>query len=242
MKIKKKIVKLLKIVILFTGFIFIVLFIFKLVKGDFFKVNQVLCFDDGSPCQTDIWFKINSFALGKNLISLSPQDISQQIKNEFSEIEEVEIKKELPNRLIINLTKRKAIAVIEMKNEYWQVDYRGIILTRRHELSDLPLIVSDEVAISSDGEKIESPQVLASLDCLYKLLFKNLEPYRMEIQNPQTLIIYLRTGSVVLYSFKNDWQLQVDSLQLILERAKIEGKQIKVIDLRFDKPVITYQK
>ena len=31
------------------------------------------------------------------------------------------------------------------------------------------------------------------------------------------------------------------SLQLILNKAKMEGKLIKIVDLRFDKPVVEYK-
>ena len=44
----------------------------------------------------------------------------------------------------------------------------------------------------------------------------------------------------VLFSKEIEYALQVASLQFILERSKIEGKIPSKIDLRFDKPVLTY--
>jgi hypothetical protein len=62
----------------------------------------------------------------------------------------------------------------------------------------------------------------------------------VEIINSSELAVYLRTGPKVLVSAESNHQQQVDSLQLVLTRTKIEGRKIKEIDLRFDKPVIIF--
>lgn len=242
MKTKKTIIKFLKITFLIAGFGFLIFGFFQLFKGDFFRIDQVVCFDSldkVQPCQTDLWMKINSMVLGKNLIFLSPQKLSQEIQNELIVVKEVKLEKKLPRRLIIYLGKRKPIAVVEAKGEYWEVDYQGVVLAKPSQPTDLPLVVSEELSLSADNRRIESSPVLASLDCLYRLLFKSIEVRRLEITSSQKLTLYLKTGPEVLISLERDLQPQVDSLQLIYERAKIEGRQIKKIDLRFDKPVIT---
>ncbi len=45
---------------------------------------------------------------------------------------------------------------------------------------------------------------------------------------------------LVLFSKEKEYSNQVASLQFILSRSKIEGKIPQKIDLRFDKPVLTY--
>lgn len=230
----------LKIIFLLVGFGFLLLVLFQLFKGELFQIDQVVCFDNQSPCESDLWMRINGLVLGKNLISLSPQKLSQEIQDELIVVDEVKIKKKLPKKLIVYLTKRNPIAVLEAKGEYWQVDYQGVVLTKLSQPSGLPLIVGDELSLSADSKRIESSSLLASLDCLYRLLFKSIEVRRLEITNHRELKLYLKTGPTVLVSLGQDLQQQVDSLQLILERAKIEGKEIKLIDLRFDKPVINY--
>ena len=45
---------------------------------------------------------------------------------------------------------------------------------------------------------------------------------------------------LVLFSKEKEYASQVASLQFILSRSKIEGKIPQKIDLRFDKPVLTY--
>jgi len=52
--------------------------------------------------------------------------------------------------------------------------------------------------------------------------------------------VWLENDFLCLFNLTKDVNEQLDSLQLISSRAKIEGKQITRIDLRFDKPVIAY--
>lgn len=44
----------------------------------------------------------------------------------------------------------------------------------------------------------------------------------------------------VFFNLEKEIESQVLSLQFILSRAKIEGRLPKVVDLRFDKPVVSY--
>jgi hypothetical protein len=52
--------------------------------------------------------------------------------------------------------------------------------------------------------------------------------------------VYLKDGGEVILSSKKDFKQQVSSLQLILSRLTIEGKKLKVLDLRFAHPVISF--
>lgn len=53
-----------------------------------------------------------------------------------------------------------------------------------------------------------------------------------------SFIVQLDSGEEVIFSREKDLKTQVSSLQLILSRLTMEGKQFKKLDLRFDKPVI----
>lgn len=54
------------------------------------------------------------------------------------------------------------------------------------------------------------------------------------------LIVHLIDGSVVILSSKKDIKNQISSLQLILSRLTIEGKKLKILDFRFDNPVVSF--
>lgn len=53
-------------------------------------------------------------------------------------------------------------------------------------------------------------------------------------------IVVLSDGGQVIISSKKDLAVQISSLQLMLNRLTIEGKRIKNLDFRFDKPIINF--
>ena len=52
--------------------------------------------------------------------------------------------------------------------------------------------------------------------------------------------ITLSDGGEVILSSKKDIGSQISSLQLILSRLTIEGKRLKILDFRFDNPVVSF--
>ncbi|MBI2622107.1 hypothetical protein HYW66_00530 [Candidatus Microgenomates bacterium] len=54
------------------------------------------------------------------------------------------------------------------------------------------------------------------------------------------ILARLTDGSEVYLSINKDFTSQVEALQIMLARFKIEGKQIKKIDLRWAQPIVVY--
>jgi len=79
------------------------------------------------------------------------------------------------------------------------------------------------------------------IDTLNKsLVDENISFSKVEQNNDLSYKVYLKDNGVVFLSQKKDLSMQIDSLQLIVNRLTIEGKRFKSLDFRFDKPVITY--
>ena len=53
-------------------------------------------------------------------------------------------------------------------------------------------------------------------------------------------IITLSDGGQVIISPSKNIKNQISSLQLMLSRLTIEGKRVKVIDFRYDRPVVRF--
>ena len=54
-------------------------------------------------------------------------------------------------------------------------------------------------------------------------------------------IIGLENGAEVTLSAKKDIIMQISSLQFILTRLTMEGRQFRKLDLQFDKPIIVFK-
>ena len=53
--------------------------------------------------------------------------------------------------------------------------------------------------------------------------------------------IKLVSGAEVIFNKKKTIKSQIDSLQLLLSRLTIEGKQLKILDFRFVNPVVSFK-
>ena len=92
-------------------------------------------------------------------------------------------------------------------------------------------VIINPLAIRNTGqlEKVESG-----------LLRKNISFLKIQQDNDLSYKIFIKDNGIVFLSEKKDIGTQIDSLQLILNRLTIEGKRFKILDFRFDKPIINF--
>lgn len=72
-----------------------------------------------------------------------------------------------------------------------------------------------------------------------------LDQYHLSVDSITTgtdsaMHILFKGGQEIIFSENKEIKAQIASLQLIMNRLTIEGKQFSRIDLRFDNPVITF--
>jgi len=63
----------------------------------------------------------------------------------------------------------------------------------------------------------------------------------VEIASDSSYMISLSEGGQVILSSSKEITPQINSLQLILKRLTMEGKRIKKLDFRFEKPVLSFE-
>lgn len=73
-----------------------------------------------------------------------------------------------------------------------------------------------------------------------KLREKKIEFISLETEKDLNYKITLKNKEEVIIDVKKDIDLQLSSLQLILNQLKIEGKLLKRLDFRYQKPIISF--
>ncbi len=74
------------------------------------------------------------------------------------------------------------------------------------------------------------------------LLYKEDIPFSsVQIASDSSILVNLAEDGQVIISSKKDIATQISSLQLMLKRLTIEGKRLKSLDFRFDKPIIVFK-
>lgn len=92
------------------------------------------------------------------------------------------------------------------------------------------------LVLSPLGKKTIAKTILVSDE-----LLKNQIPFTsVEIASDSSYLVNLSEGGQVLLSSSKEMAPQISSLQLILKRLTIEGKRIKKLDFRFEKPVLSF--
>ena len=64
----------------------------------------------------------------------------------------------------------------------------------------------------------------------------------VKVASNSSFLVILKDGGVVTFSSEKDILSQVSSLQFILARLTMEGREVRTLDLRFSKPVIVFEK
>jgi len=85
---------------------------------------------------------------------------------------------------------------------------------------------------------IEKSSALSDLELILKN--KNIQYQKILSGNDLSFFVTLKDGGLVIFSLKKGLSEQMSSLQLILSRLTIEGKRLKKLDFRFDKPIIEF--
>ena len=70
------------------------------------------------------------------------------------------------------------------------------------------------------------------------LLKNGVSYFSVDIASDSSYLVTLQDGGKVIITSKKSIPSQISSLQLMLNRLTIEGKRIKIVDFRFDKPII----
>lgn len=173
---------------------------------------------------------------GENIFFLKEDDLSQKLKSGDIKIKDIKIKKELPGKLLINIQGRQAIAVIPLANSFFLIDKEGLVFSEEREASGLPIL---DLGLQNIG-------IGSRIDDREKNIFTILDSLKGEEEVISILVaqeevqIKLGEGLLVLFLLQEKPEEKLNSLQIMLARFRIEGKRPTKIDLRFEKPVVTF--
>lgn len=231
-----------------------------------FLVKKIICeeiSDSGEvfPCKSERKQLFEQF-YDKNIFFLKSTEVAQ-IAQEFDhEIQQVEVKKKLPQTLIVRISQRQgAICLSVDEKEFFLIDETGVIVEgpiKARKCYNLLLIILPNIWEPKVGLRFSNYPALQNALLLAKILqdfFINFEKIIIEEEGDLKLVLSDRT--LAFFSGEKDLKAQVASLQLILKQAKMkapflqnekgpflqneEDKIIKQIDLRFEKPVLKFR-
>lgn len=210
----------------------------RAARSDFVKVRSISCKTQYGPCIPAEEERLQKF-VGENILFLKTGEVRAAFGDYFL-IREAYAQRVFPNKLAVFLERRKPLTAIETKGAegVFLSDRDGVVLGFEKD-SALPRLVIDNASGMTVGERAESNIIAASqlLYLTYKLGVVG-DTLRGELVG-DSLKIDLG-GTAAYFDLAKDPRVSIGALQLILARAKVDGKLPKVADLRYSNPVLTY--
>jgi len=179
----------------------------------------------------------------KNLFFVSEKDLEKSLLMENPQIRSVLIQKNFPDSLILTVESQSIIAELEMSEGYAYLSADGKIVQKaRDQKGVFPLIRYYQklnYSIYGSGDDIKYIDILTSLHFLKKLGELGLRTDTVDITGLDMLLFSIGDKNVLFTTEKNK-ETQDYELEQIIRQFKIEGKDFKSLDLRYEKPIIRF--
>lgn len=221
-----------KIIYLFTSiFAFgIVLMSFPFIK--IFELKRVIVVTD------KIELKGLSELNGLNLLFMDEIKISSILIQKNLNLKSISVKKIYPSSLVLYTLAKTYKAQLKSNNLTILVDEENILLSDIDTQSSLlPLIEVRNISLPLNQKA--DWRIERAITLFKQLLKHTINIGNITLDGNKSLLkVTTLEGTEITISDKDDVYRVAASLQIIFNRFRIEGKNIRMIELRFDKPVV----
>ncbi|MDO9555427.1 MAG: FtsQ-type POTRA domain-containing protein [Atribacterota bacterium] len=240
-------VRLIKILIFYLAIGFLGWNFFTFIfSSNFCNIEEVIVKGNDCLSEDEIFYK-SGIQLGENIFKLDLKRSKDFLMQE-PWIKEVEIKRVIPNKIIISIKERKPAAIVHIGEECFSSTKEGIVLSkidRPEEKFGLPLILGLELDEIKIGEIIGKPEfrtALESINSAEVILPKKF--CRVEILSPDDFMICNKDNTLKVRV--NGPEVIINKENLLreaLEKIEKEKLLVEYIDIRFkDSLVIKLKK
>ncbi|RKY42940.1 MAG: hypothetical protein DRP85_01030 [Candidatus Makaraimicrobium thalassicum] len=186
--------------------------------------------------------KLKKIYVGRNIFTVDLRQAQRFIKNEFPEIEKAEVRRNLPDRMEIDIIRRKPVAVIDAGGGI-AIDREGVVLSIGKSTGSLVKIkgISFFLNMPSKGGRIRDRSVaraLALVAGISKRMHENKKDIEyIDISDRNNILLGICGVTVKMGG--GDFPGKINILKEILEDPDIKTEDINYIDLRFEDAVIS---
>lgn len=184
-----------------------------------------------------ITIEVDAAQLPKNLLLFPVDEVTRDILRDNALVGEVIIKKKYPHTLQITAVARKPFVIVGIEEERYLVDEQGVVLKQFPTETGLPLIRM-VMTQGAPGEKITDQTVLAAVNFLREtqsfISIREIVPFEtmsLRAQSATMSIVFARSADI---------RGTARTLQTVIAGFRIKGTLPTRVDLRFDKPVVTF--
>jgi len=217
---------------------------FFVKNSSYFRVHRVTCSvaSRAKSLQKFLYLK------NQSIFDVNLAGLQKQLEWSFPEVGQIRAFKRFPDEICIVLKERPPYAAIMLGPNYFLIDHQGFMVSKDSSLQGqgmFPLIrglpsTSKNVSL---GQRIVSDQLQLAINMLdlfsANRALRSFEIAKIDIGNLSRISFFLGDQLEVVIDKENVAQ-RINTLGVILEKAKLDWERIRYIDLRFQEPVIKY--
>lgn len=156
-------------------------------------------------------------------------------------LDSIKITKQYPNQLLITINKAQPQAALKTDKGFFYLSLAGrIMLKKKDNDFRLPIINYYQLFHSDEyqtGILLTNKDILFSLFFIQKINLSGVQINSVDINSWDMLVLKTEDKNY-FFTAEKDKDLQYDEWSQVVHRLKIEGVNYKVLDLRFNKPII----
>ena len=179
----------------------------------------------------------------RSLVFISENEIKETIIKKNTGIDKVEVEKKYPRTLILKINLYNPIVNLLTSQGYFYLSSQGEIISKsKTPNTKLPIInYYQKLNFQSykAGDFLTFKDIKSTLYLIKEVSDLNIVIDNVDM-NGVNMILFNIGDKKIIFSSEKDTGLQLYQLQQIVRQFKVEGRQFKEIDLRFDKPVIRF--
>lgn len=180
---------------------------------------------------------------GQNLLFLNEKDTESFLVDQNPGIVSISVHKVYPSHLQVEVSFYQPLALFKANTGYFALAQNGQIIAKEKGTgTQLPVInyyQKMDYAAFNTGEKLEYKDIKTSLNLLKIVLNLGLNVDTIDVDGTDVIVFNLK-GKTINFSTARAINTQQYELETIVRRFKIEGKDFKSLDLRFDKPIVKF--
>ena len=209
-----------------------------LQNREYFKIKYVKCNDSAIDVAR---------LLGKNIFSLDLKEQARNLRAQYPAYQSIKLTKYLPNCLLLECKKRKAVAVVRLYR-FFSVGEDAVLFESDTQGFDQPLPVITGLETKIFGPKSGIRYNVKELNSALELIrqvnsiaaLKNYKINKIDVSKADNLSFYI-LNNIEIRIGGNDIARKVKILPSLFTHIGANINKLKYIDLRFKEPVIKYK-
>ena len=176
--------------------------------------------------------------IGKNLLLINPKKEQNSLKDKNSCVDGVAVERKFPITLQITVKSKVPVAKIDGTELLATSD--GLLI-KKQITANIPTIYLPNSKSLKENETLQDKTAIFALQISSGLLKSDFTPASIRLIGSNDIAVYSTSGIIALFTTNQSASDQVDSLQSIMTKAKIDASKIEKIDLRFNKPTVVFK-